>query len=372
MRTIGDFNFAINFEPTSQKILDSRLKVSTKDDLTTAYPNNNYYPKMVVTVEDENALYMLTGDDPTDISNWTKLVAGDDVTVSVENSLTSSSTSNALSAAMGKKLNDEKVSKTTTINGKPLSSNIELTSSDIDGVATLNLNGKIPTSQLPSYVDDILEFDNVVDSGSFATVQGSISPQRIYYIKSVNQFAASDSIMTELNPTNLHGSWQENDKYRDSAAYGSASESGQGIIPQTGVIYFCKNENKIYRWSGSELVEIGESLALGETSSTAYAGDKGAQNADNISKLTDIVIGTNGGVITDSLVVTTDPENKYSEYEYITIGYGVANSTHPNNNPELKYIHIPAASTTKAGCMTVSDKNNITNIINSLTWQTIE
>lgn len=347
MRTIGDFNFAINFEPTSQKILDSRLKVATKTDLTTAYPNKNYYPKMVVTVEDENALYMLTGDGPTVIDNWTKLVAGDDSTVNVENTLTSSSTTNALSAAMGKKLNDEKVAKTTTVNGKPLSSNVVIGGNDIEveapseyggstttlqgiinaigamsddyvtktqignnnGVASLDDSGKVPSAQLPSYVDDVLEYDN------------------------------------------------------------RSSFPGVG---QSGIIYIAKDTNLTYRWSGSTYVEISPSLALGETSSTAYAGDKGARNADNISKLTDIVIGTSGGVITDSLVVTTDPEDKYSEYEYITIGYGVANSTHPNNNPELKYIHIPAASTTKAGCMTVSDKNNITNIINSLTWQTIE
>lgn len=51
--------------------------------------------------------------------------------INVENSLESSSTGNALSAAMGKKLNDEKVAKTTTINGHALSNNVTITSTDI-------------------------------------------------------------------------------------------------------------------------------------------------------------------------------------------------------------------------------------------------
>lgn len=51
--------------------------------------------------------------------------------IKVENNLNSSSTTSALSAAMGKKLNDEKVSKTTTINGKPLTQNIQITTQDV-------------------------------------------------------------------------------------------------------------------------------------------------------------------------------------------------------------------------------------------------
>lgn len=44
---------------------------------------------------------------------------------------------------------------------------------------------------------------------------------------------------------------------------------------ETGKIYVDTSTNKTYRWSGTAYVEISASLALGETSSTAYAGDKG-------------------------------------------------------------------------------------------------
>ena len=44
---------------------------------------------------------------------------------------------------------------------------------------------------------------------------------------------------------------------------------------ESGKIYIAKDTNKTYRWSGSAYVEISASLALGETSSTAYRGDRG-------------------------------------------------------------------------------------------------
>ena len=80
------------------------------------------------------------------------------------------------------------------------------------GVATLDDSGKVPSSQLPSYVDDVQEYDT------------------------------------------------------------------SALFPQTGdagIIYVAKDSNLTYRWGGSDYVEISPSLALGETSSTAYAGDKG-------------------------------------------------------------------------------------------------
>lgn len=81
-----------------------------------------------------------------------------------------------------------------------------------NGVATLDENGRVSTSQLPSYVDDVLE-------------------------------------------------------YSAKSAFPATGEAGK--------IYVDITDNKTYRWSGSAYVEISASLALGETSSTAYAGDKG-------------------------------------------------------------------------------------------------
>lgn len=54
---------------------------------------------------------------------------------------------------------------------------------------------------------------------------------------------------------------------------------------ESGKIYVDTSTNLTYRWGGSEYVEISKSLALGETSSTAYAGDKGKENRTRIEQL---------------------------------------------------------------------------------------
>lgn len=128
-----------------------------------------------------------------------------------------------LLAALLPDLSGTYVPVTTTINGKPLSAAVSLTADDVgaipasqkgqaNGVAELDDTGKVPAAQLPSYVDDVLEYDN-------------------------------------------------------QAAFPETGEAGK--------IYVAKDTNLTYRWSGTQYVEISASLALGETSSTAYPGDKG-------------------------------------------------------------------------------------------------
>lgn len=109
-----------------------------------------------------------------------------------------------------------------TISGKKISENPILTYDDIQGVAYLGEDGKIPSSLLPSYVDDVIEYD------------------------SIDYFPA---------------------------------------IGESGKIYIDNKTNLAYRWSGTKYVSISSSIALGETSSTAYAGDKGKKNAEDIADL---------------------------------------------------------------------------------------
>ena len=92
------------------------------------------------------------------------------------------------------------------------------------GIAQLGADGKVPTSQLPSYVDDVIEVAN------YASL-----------------------------PTNASA--------------------------ETGKIYITTNDNRTYRWSGTGYAEISSSLALGTTSETAYAGDQGAENRSRIETL---------------------------------------------------------------------------------------
>lgn len=97
--------------------------------------------------------------------------------------------------------------------------------------ATLDGSGKVPSSQLPSYVDDVIE--------------GYYSSGKFYY----NEDRTSE------------------------------------ISGETGKIYTDLISNKTYRWGGSTYVEISTSLAIGTTAGTAYDGASGAKNASDISSL---------------------------------------------------------------------------------------
>lgn len=140
----------------------------------------------------------------------------------------------------------------TTINGKPLTGNVTLTASDVEaipatdkgaagGVATLGEDGLVPSSQLPSYVDDVVE-TYVVGSTPYAS------------------------------------DWL------------SASSGGAALTPEASKIYVVisdgQYQNQTYRWGGTQYVEISQSLALGETSSTAFPGDQGKTAYDH-SQITD-------------------------------------------------------------------------------------
>ena len=96
-----------------------------------------------------------------------------------------------------------------------------------NGVATLDSDGLVPASQLPSYVDDVVE--GYYYNGSF---------------------------------------------YSDAA-------HTQAVTPSAGKIYCDVETNISYRWGGSQYVKMASDIALGETSSTAYRGDRGKTAYDH-------------------------------------------------------------------------------------------
>ena len=65
----------------------------------------------------------------------------------------------------------------------------------------------------------------------------------------------------------------------------STEQSGPALTPESGKIYLVISEgefqNQEYRWSGTQYAQISSSLALGETSSTAYRGDRGKAAYDH-------------------------------------------------------------------------------------------
>lgn len=117
-----------------------------------------------------------------------------------------------------------------------------------NGYAELDSNGRVPSAQLPSYVDDVLGYSNF----------------------------ASFPVTGEDNK-----------------------------------IYIAENTNITYRWSGTAYVPIGSDLALGETSATAYRGDRGKAAYDH------------------SQITTGNPHN----LDKTDIGLGSVDNTSDLNKP---------------------------------------
>lgn len=120
-RPAGVAQFAVNFEPGGQAPLDARTVVGTKADLINAatYAAKNYYQGMLVIVKDTQEVYVLKDIakiTSADYSGWKRVDAGGVTQTVVENVLTSTSTTHALSAAQGKVLNDSKLNKNDVVN----------------------------------------------------------------------------------------------------------------------------------------------------------------------------------------------------------------------------------------------------------------
>lgn len=72
-RQLGTFNLSSNLEPQVAAPLDSRLVVEYKTDLTDPSAFPYCYEGMAVSVKSEKRMYMLSGSDPTVLTNWTDM-----------------------------------------------------------------------------------------------------------------------------------------------------------------------------------------------------------------------------------------------------------------------------------------------------------
>lgn len=250
MRDRGTFNFSGNLEVKKDAPLEARSLVNSYADLvkpetwTDEQGGIWKYDCMLVSCKDRpGKVYQLSpGADYTKESSW--ILIGDT-----------------------SELNN-KVQEFIDSKGAP------------NGLASLNESGIIPSAQLPSYVDDVIEVD------TFSNLPGT-------------------------------------------------GESGK--------IYIVQDTNLTYRWSGTGYVEISKSLALGETSSTAYPGDKGKATTDKLNKTSNkVVVGP----------ITVNPSTDKIVLKYQT------HFTSTNSDSEDSHT-INAATTSQAGLMSSSDKTKL-------------
>lgn len=288
MRDRGTFNFSGNLEVKKDAPLEARSLVNSYADLvkpetwTDEQGGIWKYDCMLVSCKDRpGKIYQLSpGADYTKESSW--ILIGD--TSEVNN----------------------KIQQFIDSKGNP------------NGLASLNESGIIPSAQLPSYVDDVIE---------------------------VTQ-------------------------------YDQLPETGE-----SGKIYIVTSTNIQYRWSGSAYVEISKSIALGETSSTAYPGDKGKATTDIVNSLSDNLVNdvlvAQSSQTSVSLTVKSITKNPTKKDKELLLADGnpilltdntpillgdsessrmarAANGLYSQAND--KTITINQASTSTAGVMSASDK----------------
>lgn len=250
MRDRGTFNFSGNLEVKKDAPLEARSLVNSYADLvkpetwTDEQGGIWKYDCMLVSCKDRpGKVYQLSpGADYTKQSSW--ILIGDTSEL------------------------NSKVQQFINSKGAP------------NGLASLNESGIIPSAQLPSYVDDVIEVD------TFSNLPGT-------------------------------------------------GESGK--------IYIVQDTNLTYRWSGTDYVEISKSLALGETSSTAYPGDKGKATTDKLNRIPD-------KLITDTINVnqsTTEAVLNFTTYRQEAQQIG------------RNTLTITSATTSQAGLMSSSDKTKL-------------
>lgn len=250
MRDRGTFNFSGNLEVKKDAPLEARSLVNSYADLvkpetwTDEQGGIWKYDCMLVSCKDRpGKVYQLSpGADYTKESSW--ILIGDTSEL------------------------NSKVQQFINSKGAP------------NGLASLNESGIIPSAQLPSYVDDVIEVD------TFSNLPGT-------------------------------------------------GESGK--------IYIVQDTNLTYRWSGTDYVEISKSLALGETSSTAYSGDKGKATTDKLNRIPD-------KLITDTVNVnqsTTKAVLNFTTYRQEAQQIG------------RNTLTITSATTSQAGLMSSSDKTKL-------------
>lgn len=250
MRDRGTFNFSGNLEVKKDAPLEARSLVNSYADLvkpetwTDEQGGIWKYDCMLVSCKDRpGEVYQLQpGADYTKQSSW--ILIGDTSEL------------------------NSKVQQFINSKGAP------------NGLASLNESGIIPSAQLPSYVDDVIEVD------TFSNLPGT-------------------------------------------------GESGK--------IYIVQDTNLTYRWSGTDYVEISKSLALGETSSTAYPGDKGKATTDKLNRIPD-------KLITDTVNVnqsTTEAVLKFTTYRQEAQQVG------------RNTLTITSATISQAGLMSSSDKTKL-------------
>lgn len=425
-RNKGTFNFSANLQVKMAEALDPRIVVSTKTELITkeTWPYDGdtlyLYKGLIVAVAEDKSIFMLI--DPSkalepDYSGWKQMDVSAQQTIEIIDSLTSQSTTAALSANQGYVLKqniDTLGSKLTSVyrykgSVQNFSDLDSITSEEASGLAVgdvwnivneFEIDGKkYPAGTNVARTDTGWDpLGGSIDLSSYYTKSEADSA----YVKkdsSGNILLEGTSIKKEINeiPTDILIVSTNNDVSLGTVL---ASTILKGNTKQPSYSYLVEgtaNTTQLVTQetldaTKTELTEV-VNTKISELDINSYVKKENGKSLISDEKLA--LIDTNNNNITsinqelstiksnvnsslkttvNSLVSSIDTAEAGTES--ILIKY--SQIVKKENSEKSEYIvgnqmslELPAATTTTAGVMTKQDKTDLNNVITSLTWQQI-
>lgn len=193
-----------------------------------------------------------------------------------------------------------------------------------NGVATLDENGKIPALQLNGHIARVQGVDEVIVS---ELPTESLTNGWMIWVTSTKQFNEwNGSSWDIINPA-------------EDTIYNFRNSDASGNTDRTNILY---------RWDGSNLVEISESLAIGEVNGTAYEGSKGKANRESLNSIPTTIITGFDQVTTSENDVTLTFTNSNKD---------TSNNQYSDGNGNT--IVLPSATSDTAGIFSSTDKSKL-------------
>ena len=271
MRNKGTFEFSGNLEVRKDGPLEAKSLATNYTDLV---KEENWtdsdgvvwvYPGLNVTCKDRpGKIYQLASDDYTNEDNWIPIGDTSEISSKLQDFINSIGSAN--------------------------------------GIASLDEQGVVPSAQLPSYVDDVIDVYATYDKSA----EGVLSNIQLF----------------------------------------SNQEKTTPITPESGKIYIDVEGNYQFRWTGTQYATVGAPTVLGEVTSKAYDEGKGKALSDTINKKSDKVVD-------ETTIVTSSTNNVVIKYQ--------THFTSTNSNSEDSHT-INAATTSQAGVMSAADKQKLDTI----------
>lgn len=166
---------------------------------------------------------------------------------------------------------------------------------DVNGIAPLDDHGKISSEYLPDgFGTAIVPFDGFASGLSVAQQNNGLSSTedgcRVVFNLDTNRFVfgvghATVTPLSENGTQKIVGAESYNyyNNWRDRNLFGSPTLDG--CEPYSYKIYYDVTSKRQYRYNDGTLEMVSAATILGEDEDTAYAGDKGAANAEAIANL---------------------------------------------------------------------------------------